>query len=102
MTYTLKLDGGKYTIINGAHEGTGLEFRRYGEPWPAADDLKYTGVVLAMAYRIEELETAIRAALDGTLNSLGQRHANGMRHYLGHPMIGAWHHDLTHALEQKP
>ena len=66
MTYTIKLAGGKYTVIN---ELGSLRFLRYSEAWPAADDLKHTGVVLAMAQRIEELEMVIGDVLRGERKS---------------------------------
>lgn len=50
------LDDGKYTIEN--DNGT-LNFKRHGEAWPAADDLRYTKIVSVMVHRIEELEDAL-------------------------------------------
>lgn len=61
-SYRIVLDGGKYSIfnVNGI-----LTFERYGEAWPAANsDLGHSGVVLAMAQRIEELETQLAQSKD--------------------------------------
>ncbi|MNE05064.1 hypothetical protein D3C81_365300 [compost metagenome] len=51
MTFKLELEGGKYTVL---HEN-GCNFRalRNGEPWRS---LVGDGLVLAMCYRIEELQ----------------------------------------------
>lgn len=47
------LQGGKYTIQK---DGKGmLEFLRYGEAWPAADDMKYSQMVIAMYNEIQDL-----------------------------------------------
>lgn len=54
------LDDGKYTI---QHENGSLTFLRHGNAWPAADDLKYSGVVLSLVQRIEELEDMLEDAL---------------------------------------
>lgn len=56
MEYKIVLEDGKYTVTN--CNGT-LGFKRYGGPWPAADDFLQSGVVLALAQRIEELETEL-------------------------------------------
>lgn len=56
--YSIKLYDGKYTVIN-EHPG-GLRILRYGEPWPAAEDMRWNNVMIAMAGRIEELETGIK------------------------------------------
>lgn len=72
-TYTISLDGGKYTVIN--EWGMPLQFLRHGETWPAANNLKHDKVVLAMAQRIEELEVAIKDVLDGPLLHSSRRDA---------------------------
>jgi hypothetical protein len=77
MTYTVKLSDGKYTIINHPNQ---MEFRRHGDPWPGADDLKFCGVLRAAVDRIEELETTIQAVLDGSLTPVG-RAQDGIRSY---------------------
>lgn len=102
MTYTIKLDGGKYTVIN--DEQAGLSFLRHGEAWPAADDLKHSGVVLAMAQRIEELETAVRDVLDGTIYQGSERNPDGMNKfpYNSNGLVDAWLKRLDATLEQKP
>jgi len=51
------IDGGKYTIEN---DNGLLVFKRHGEAWPAADDLRHSGVVLALVQRIEELEDKLQ------------------------------------------
>ena len=96
--YTIKLYGGKYTVIN--RNGT-MEFLRNGEAWECSEERFQCGFVLAMAQRIEELETAIGSALYGSLDARGNRRQDGMTEYCGHQMIGAWEHDLRKALEQK-
>lgn len=97
--YTIKLRDGKYTIIN--RFGQPLEMLRHGEAWPGADDLRFCNVLIAAADRIEELETALKAALDGSLDPQGTSRHNGMKAYRGHQMIAAWEHDLRRVLEQK-
>lgn len=99
MTYTIKLDGGKYTVIN---DSGNLDFRRHGEIWEFSQERFQCGLVLAMAHRIEELETAIKKSLDGSLDPQGRCRADGMANYIGHPMAAAWHYDLRKVLEQKP
>lgn len=97
--YTISLEHGKYTIIK--YDLGGMEFRRHGEAWPAADDLKHVNVVRAMHDRIEELEKAIRDAIKGSQDPQGARRWDGMEDYLGHPNISMWHHDLRTVLEKK-
>jgi hypothetical protein len=96
--YTVTLRDKKYTITN---KRAGLELRRHSEPWPGADDLRFCNVLIAAVERIEELEVALRNTLDGTTDTQGCRKYGGMRDYLGHQMIGAWHYDLRKVLEQK-
>jgi hypothetical protein len=101
--YTLKLDGGKYTVIN---DNGQMTFLRHGEPWPAADDLKHAGVVLAMAQRIEELEVAIGEVLNGSLDEQGTRAADGITSILSGVIAVRgtfcnWEDTLRRALEQK-
>ena len=48
---------GKYTIEN---DNGLLAFKRHGEAWPAADDLRHSCVVLALVQRIEELEDKLQ------------------------------------------
>lgn len=100
--YTIKLDGGKYTVID---HRTHMEFLRHGEAWPAADDLRHTGVVRAMLGRIEELEVAIKAVLDGELDERGVRgcSALGMSHFAASRTFSAavWEANLRKVLEQK-
>lgn len=48
----VSVDDGKYTVIQ-LNNGE-MVFFRYGEPWPAADDLKHVGLVLALAYDLDE------------------------------------------------
>lgn len=97
--YTIKLDGGKYTVINHRNR---LEFLRHDEPWPAGQQLSGAKVVHAMLDRIEELEMAIGQVLHGSL-SRGQRNGDGMNSYvkLG-PDGESWKARLTAVLEQKP
>lgn len=102
--YTIALKGGKYMIQN---DSGLLSFWRHGEAWPAADDLKHAGVVLAMAQRIEELEVAIKEALDGTLQTDGIRYPDGIAAVaqIGviatRGMLVSWETGLRHVLEQK-
>lgn len=53
------LDDGKYTIH---HDNGNLTLLRHGDTWPAADDLRHSGVVLSLVQRIEELEDLLQAA----------------------------------------
>lgn len=103
MAYTIKLDGGKYTVIS--HNGW-MELLRYDEAWPAADDLKHVGVVRAMADRIEELEVAIKAVLDGELDERGVRGCQelGIAHYRESAWsvpLRQWETTLRNVLDQK-
>jgi len=106
--YTISLGGGKYTVIN--RNGI-MEFLRHGEAWQAAKDLQ-CGVVLALAQRIEELETAIRDVLDGSLAGNPERRVfDGMGGYLPAPEghidgcdascadVQAWYGTLNSVLE---
>lgn len=52
---TVKLLDGKYTIN---YDNGVMEFLRHGEAWPAADELRFTGVVAALVQRVIELEQA--------------------------------------------
>ncbi len=101
--YTIRLADGKYTIIS--EFAKGLEFRRHGEPWPAADDLRHSGIVVSMVQRIEELETAIRAVLDGDVHAAGSV-MHGMKQLRHYPetvkqLVPRWEQLLRDTLEQK-
>lgn len=65
MSYTIKLEQGKYLIRN---DNGSLTILRHGVDWPAAEDLKHVGIVLALAQRIEALETVVRTFLDTTFD----------------------------------
>lgn len=52
------LEDGKYTI---EHDNGLLAFKRNGEAWPAADDLRHTKLVLCLVQRVEELEDKLQA-----------------------------------------
>lgn len=52
------LEGGKYTIEN---DNGLLTFKRHGESWPAADDLRHANLVLSLVQRIEDLEDKLEA-----------------------------------------
>ena len=54
METRIELCDGKYTICLTDH-GTIADFLRYGEPWPAADCLAHSGLVLAMTHEIMSL-----------------------------------------------
>jgi hypothetical protein len=100
--YTISLDDGKYTVIN---DNGLLTLRRHGEDWPGGDKLRYSKLVLAMAQRIEELEIAIKSVIDGTLDSRGQREADGLRSYGTQSLdipLRCWESQLRKVLEQKP
>lgn len=102
--YTIKLDGGKYTVISHNYpHGSRLEFLRHGEAWPAGDQLSGAKVVHALVDRIEELEKAIGQVLRGSLDGRGQRAGDGMDSYvkLG-PDAERWRERLTAVLGQKP
>jgi hypothetical protein len=108
--YTIKLDGGKYTVISHRYpHGSRLEFLRHGEAWPAGDQLSGAKVVHAMLDRIEELEKAIASVVHGPPQ------ANGLRireetpswvaaqgHKCAESIMVGWHNTLKNALEQKP
>jgi len=102
--YTLTLDGGKYTVTN---DSGLLSFLRYGEAWPAAQEsLASANVVLALAQRIEELETAIRDVIDGSVDERGERGSDGIRSYGAEAQrpypLRRWETRLNNVLEQKP
>lgn len=101
MTYAIQLYDGKYTVIN---EDGRLAFLRHGESWPAADDLRHSGVVRAMAQRIEELEVAIRAVLNGTLIYGQCRNDDGMCSFDEDSTVPFrdWERRLRKVLEQTP
>lgn len=63
MSYSIKLEKGKYLIVN---DNNSLTILRNGLDWPAADQLKHVGLVLALAQRIEELEKQLRKVLDAS------------------------------------
>lgn len=98
-TYTITLRNGKYTVINGA---VGLTFLRYGEAWPGAEDLRFSNVVIAMADRIQELEEAIKAVLDGSLTTTRLRNDDGMKDFDIEKLhqVAAWESFLRQALGQ--
>lgn len=107
--YTITLRDGKYTVIN--TWGQPLEFRRYGEAWPGADSLRFSNVVHALADRIQELEEAIKAVLDGTLMPSGARKRDGLTGFIkfmlaqGYNNVAdqqEWETILRKVLEQKP
>lgn len=105
MTYTIKLRDGKYTVIN--ESPYGLRFLRYDEAWPAGDDLKWSNVVIAMAERVEELECAVKAVLDGELDAPDGCVMHGfqqLKHYPETVLVLAprWEARLRNVLEQKP
>jgi hypothetical protein len=98
--YTISLDNGKYRVIN---DNGILAFLRHGEAWPAADDLKHSKVVLAMAQRIEDLEVAMGEVLYGPLQHDGLRYQPASMNFAvasGQPVQG-WRDILHRALEQK-
>lgn len=96
--YTISLDNGKYTIVN---DNGIMTFLRYGEAWPAADNLKHSKVVLAMAQRIEALECAIGEVLNGSLDVRGCRRGDGMTLLDDREDVATWRERLRRALEQK-
>lgn len=101
MSYTIKLDGGKYTVIN--HHDR-LEYLRDGKPVQQGSYVINDAHALAMSRRIEELEVAIKAVLDGTLQMDGRRWPDGMAHkdeLLEEPEVAAWQRTLRNVLEQK-
>jgi hypothetical protein len=84
--YVISLDGGKYTIT--VEHGQPLRFMRHGDPWPAAQEsLAYSNVVSAMAWRIQELETAVSKVLHGTFEPNGDRAPDGLSSF---PNAGSW------------
>lgn len=104
MTYTIRLDGEKYTVTN---DDNCLRFHMFGLP---QHHLPF-GLVLAMAQRIEELEVAIKAVVDGSLQHSGIRAGNGLKHYGGldhertlvsEVRMRKWEETLRDVLEQKP
>jgi hypothetical protein len=101
--YVITLRDTKYTITH--TWGQPLQFRRHGEPWPGAHDLRHANVVIAMAERIKELEIAIREVVDGTLDvARGERRPDGLLHNKLMPSITQlrdWETKLRNVLEQK-
>lgn len=98
--YTITLSDGKYTVINRRNQ---LEFLRYGEAWLEASDLRFTNVVVAMAQRIEELETAIHEVVRGTAIAKDCYADDGMVSYDADNFVPfkVWEKRLRNALEQK-
>lgn len=102
MTYTIKLAGGKYTVINHTNR---LEFLRHGEAWPGADrDLQHNNIIYAMAQRIEELELAIKSVVRGTTIAKDCYADDGMVSYDANNFVPFkdWEKRLRNVLEQKP
>lgn len=106
MTYTTKLADGKYTVIN--NNGL-LQILRHGEDWPGGDKLRHSGMVLAMAQRIEELEVAIKAVVDGPLYADGTHAAQyglqsviSQRQVASEGLLREWRDKLRKVLEQRP
>jgi hypothetical protein len=103
--YVISLDNDKYRVIN---DNGLLTFLRYGEPWFPAEEMGGAKVVLAMAQRIEELEAAIRAVLDGPTVDDSRRDQTWAlqacwKHIMGATSLQAcrWYGILSRALEQK-
>jgi hypothetical protein len=98
--YTISLGDGKYTVIN---YGDRREFLRHGEPWPAADNLRFSHVITAMVERIEELEKGIKAVIDGTVLDGRTRFFDGMRNFDPNSpdRVADWEEALRSVLEQK-
>jgi hypothetical protein len=104
--YVIGLDNGKYTVIN---DNGRLTLKGTGEEWPPVQKMADSKLVLAMAQRIQELEVAMRAVVDGPLLANGTRLREETPSWLaahGSPraesiMIG-WHNSLERVLEQKP
>lgn len=102
MLYQIKLEKGKYLIVN---DNGSLTILRHGLPWPAADNLKHAKLVLCLAQRIEELEETIRAVVDGELDERGVRGCGGlgMAHFSQRsPSFASqvWEQKLRNVLEQ--
>lgn len=58
---TINLDNGKYTVTN---DNGLLKFNRYGEEWTSGNNAySYSGLVLALVHRVEELEETIQDML---------------------------------------
>lgn len=53
---TIKLKDGKYSIVFDDKTWQVVDFLRYGESWPAGNELHYSGVVTALIHRVIELE----------------------------------------------
>lgn len=101
MSYTIKLDGGKYTVIN--DPGAPLRFLHHGEPWPAVGRYNASNLERAMANRIEELETAIHCVVRGSKIAENCYADDGMVSYdegNGVPFKD-WETRLRNVLEQK-
>lgn len=99
MSYTIRLKEGKYLVTN---DNGSLTILRRGEDWPAAEEIKHDKVVLALAQRIEELETTIRAVVGGTLICGSVRNDDGMRNFGIDSVhrVAAWEATLRKVLEQ--
>ena len=61
--FSISLDGGKYRVVSLV--GGGFRWLRYDEPWPAANDLTHSKVVVSMIFRIHELEVQVAAKPPG-------------------------------------
>ena len=80
MSYSIKLEHGKYLVVN---DNGSLTILRHGAEWPAAEELKHVGIVLSLAQRIEELEVAIGAVMNGSLDSRGMCNGDGLKNFQG-------------------
>lgn len=60
----IDLDNGKYTVVVNDDTERVESILRYGQPWPASDDLLYSKVVLAMIHEIIELKKQLGASDD--------------------------------------
>lgn len=103
MSYTIKLEQGKYLIRN---DNGSLTILRNGEDWPAAEELKHVKLVGSLAARIQELEETVRNVVDGSL--VGDvRYQDGTSHFLNRyspPQlihVKTWETTLRNVLEQK-
>lgn len=99
MSYTIKLEQGKYIVIN---DNGSLTILRGGEPWPAAEELKHVKLVGALAARIQELEVTIRAVTHGTLITGEVRLDDGMRNFdpCNLQCVAEWEAKLRNVLKQ--
>lgn len=72
--FSISLDDGKYIITYLV--GGGFRWLRHGEPWPVAQDLTHSKVVVSLIFRVNELEVELHKKTMGDAPAIGARAAH--------------------------